>query len=616
MSKGIIVGVVGVVGASIGACGGNSGSQEDIASQQAAATGVPQLATGDSRSVSQPSYPAVCTTLTANFGTSQRSSPPSSDDTSRVAAALSACKGTGKGVVLAASGSHNAFFTGTIDVNGEALVVDSGVTLFGSSGYSGELILVSGTNAAIMGPGTIDGRGDLISGTPRLVQANGTTNFVAYNVTMQHPGKEHLYVEGGNGFTAWGIHIATPANTHNTDGIDIDSMTNATVESSFIEDGDDGIAVKTNHSGCSNVTVRNNVFRGTHGMSIGSQTFDGVTNVLWENNTMYGTDEWGHTSTSNNGIRIKSDASCGGPVKQVTFNATCLSDIEHPILFSTHYGSCSGTSGTPQYTDIVVNGVFSTKSPSNTTSEFNGFSASAPLSIALENVDLDVKATASNQYANVQVFNSNVSPSGTGVVVTSFTGSGSIPSCSFGGGSSSSSSSGSSSSSSSSSSSGSSSSSSSGSSGSSGGSSSGSASSSSGSSTSSSSGGTTSSSSGSASTSSSSGSTSGSSGGSSGGAIHATLSVQSSWGGGYCDNLTVYNSGSGAVSTWKVVLNTNQSTITSDWNATFAGTGPTYTITPESWNASIPAGGSQTVGFCANVTGTNSSPTVVSVTAM
>lgn len=51
---------------------------------------------------------------------------------------------------------------------------------------------------------------------------------------------------------------------------------------------------------------------------------------------------------------IKSDASCGGPVKEVTYNATCLSGIEHPIMFNTHYGAWSGTSGTPQYTDIVA----------------------------------------------------------------------------------------------------------------------------------------------------------------------------------------------------------------------------------------------------------------------
>ena len=69
------------------------------------ATGVnaQTVATGDPRSVSTPTYPAVCETLSAQFSTSARSSPPSSDDTSRIQSALTTCAGTGKSVVLAAS---------------------------------------------------------------------------------------------------------------------------------------------------------------------------------------------------------------------------------------------------------------------------------------------------------------------------------------------------------------------------------------------------------------------------------------------------------------------------------------------------------------------------------
>jgi polygalacturonase len=80
-----------------------------------------------------------------------------------------------------------------------------------------------------MGPGTIDARGDLVSGTPRLINSKNAQNLTVYNLTLKHAGKEHLYVEGGRNFTAWGVTIATPANTHNTDGIDIDSRTNATI---------------------------------------------------------------------------------------------------------------------------------------------------------------------------------------------------------------------------------------------------------------------------------------------------------------------------------------------------------------------------------------------------
>jgi polygalacturonase len=406
-----------------------------VATYAAYAASVPPLATGDTRSVSQPVYPAVCTTLSAKFTTSQRSSPPSSDDTSRIQAALNSCGGTGKSVVLAASGSNNAFYTGALTMNGQALVVNSGVTLFGNNSYtsSSQLISVTGTNAAIMGPGTIDGRGDLVSssGTPRLINATNVFNFIVINVTLKNAAKMHLYVESGNGFTAWAVQIHTPATTKNTDGIDIDSFTNATVNGCFVEDGDDGIVIKTNTNGASNITIKNNTLHGTHGLSIGSQTMFGVTNVLWTNNTVFGTDEFGNVSTDNNGIRIKSDQTCGGSVKQVTFTNTCMTGVKHLIQFNTHYGTCSGNSGIPVFTDIVVNGVKSVNSQSGAFSKFNGFDSSHLLGITLENISLDNTGQSGNQDASVGLFNSNLTPTGTGVTTFSVTGSGSVPTCTF-----------------------------------------------------------------------------------------------------------------------------------------------------------------------------------------
>ena len=148
------------------------------------------LATGDSRTVTQPTAPAVCQTVTAQFTSASRATPPSTsaDDTARVQAALTACANTGQSVVLDVSGSNNAFFTGSLNVVGEGLVIKSGVTLFGNTSYvsNAQLILVTGTNSSIFGPGTIDGRGDIYSGgkTPRLVQATNTTNFNISNVTL------------------------------------------------------------------------------------------------------------------------------------------------------------------------------------------------------------------------------------------------------------------------------------------------------------------------------------------------------------------------------------------------------------------------------------------------
>lgn len=386
-----------------------------------ASTAFPQiLATGDPRFVLPPFYPPLCSVVSAQFDSSLRATPPATDDTARLQAALTSCAGTGHGVLLDSSGTNNAFYSGGLTVNGEALIVGWGVTLFGNNYGTSQFISVTGTNAGIFGPGTIDGRGDLISGTPRLINVKKFQNFNAAYVTLEHAAKMHLYIEAGTGATIWGIRIATPANTKNTDGIDLDSLTDATVFGSFIEDGDDGVAVKTNSGPASNITVRFNRFYGTHGMSIGSQTMFGVTNVLWDDNQMFGTDQWGNVATDNNGIRIKSDQTCGGPVNQVTYRHTMLNGIKHLLIFNPYYGTCSGTPGIPVFQNIVVDGVTAVNSQSGAYSQFEGFNAANPLGLYLAHVNLDVTTQKNAQDAIVGLDDANITPSGPDVTTFDF----------------------------------------------------------------------------------------------------------------------------------------------------------------------------------------------------
>jgi polygalacturonase len=390
-------------------------------------------ATGDPRNVSTPTYPAVCQTLTAQFATSARSSPPSSDDTTRIQNALNACAGTGHSVVLASSGSHNAFYSNKLTVNGEGLVVSSGVTLEGNNSYSSqsELVDVIGTNSFIGGQGTIDGRGDLISGTPRLIQASNANNLIAYQITLAQGAHPLLYIEGGTGATVFGITILTPATRKNADGIDVDSISNVSVIGSSIEAGDDGIAIKTNSGAASNITIKNNRLYGTHGLSIGSQTFNGVTNVLFTGNYVYGVDHNGNVSSNDNAINIKTDVDCGGLVQQVTYQNTCITQGKHLIVVNANYGSCSGTKGTPQFKNIIVNGVKSVSSESGAYTRIEGFDSSHLAQVYLANLSLDSTTQSSDQDATVFLDNSNMTPSGTNVTTSTFTTSGSVPSCAF-----------------------------------------------------------------------------------------------------------------------------------------------------------------------------------------
>ncbi|NUS17942.1 MAG: polygalacturonase [Streptomyces sp.] len=472
--------------AAVAAAAALAGAATLVANAPAAsAASVPPLATGDTRTVTEPAVPAtVCATLSSGLQMATRKSSSDKEaappDTSRIQAALDSCR-TGSGQVavklVAGDSTHAAFLTGPLTVHeGEVLLLDSGVTLYGSlnpasyqvsgkptcgtvspdSGGCRPLITVSGANAGIEavrsgsgGQGRIDGRGDLaMLGTsttwwglaaqaksagekqqnPRMIQAGGSDDFTLYDIDLVNAPNFHVYYSG-NGFTAWGVRIKTPATAGNTDGIDPAGATNVTIADSYIQDGDDGIAIKGGSAASSNITIRDSHFYGTHGISIGSETSSGVSNVLVENNTVSGTDSAGLTGGSINGIRIKSSAASGGTVQRVTYADTCLTKVKYPLIFDTHYANGTG-SYTPYFTDIVVDGFKAGSSVSGATSTFVGLDSGHPLGLTLENVSLDATASTAS-YAQIGLYNSNITPSGTGVSTTSVTGSGSVPSCSF-----------------------------------------------------------------------------------------------------------------------------------------------------------------------------------------
>ncbi|MFE3858762.1 cellulase family glycosylhydrolase [Streptomyces griseorubiginosus] len=81
-------------------------------------------------------------------------------------------------------------------------------------------------------------------------------------------------------------------------------------------------------------------------------------------------------------------------------------------------------------------------------------------------------------------------------------------------------------------------------------------------------------------------------------ACTATYSVSSDWGSGFNAEVKVTNSGSTALSSWKVAWTwPGAQKVGSMWNASYTQTGSTVTATNASHNGSLPAGGSATFGF-------------------
>lgn len=244
--------------------------------------------------------------------------------------------------------------------------------------------LISATNvtdAAIMGDGTIDGRGyakllgkdfswwemarkaepkDDIYFSTRLLVASHADGLILYRVTLHNSPNFHVAVNQTNGFTAWGVHLLTPVDktldARNTDGIDPGSSTNVTIAHSWIDNGDDNIAIKAN---VKHMSVLDNHFYTGHGMSIGSEA-TGDEFILVDGLTE------DHTTS---GIRIKSNVTRGGYDHDLTYKNICMRGVKNPIAISPYYTNQTtegfvdpGYTGTkiPDYKKIRLENIYAT----------------------------------------------------------------------------------------------------------------------------------------------------------------------------------------------------------------------------------------------------------------
>jgi hypothetical protein len=378
----------------------------------------------DTRTVTEPSFPPACTVLTANQAAG--SLDETNFDTVRVQAALNSCA-VGQAVELAAQDHSNAFLIQPITIpSGVTLLVDAGVTVFtslnradypcpsSSSSDCTPLITVApGSGSGIMGYGIIDGRGgNTLNGEtvswwtqvpldprPRMIQMVHSDNFTLYKITLQNSPKFHVFGTG-NFFTAWGVKITAPTTSPNTDGIDPSGSHDITITNSYISDGDDHIAIKAGVGHVSNITISHNrLFQG-HGVSIGSETNAGAENILVTDFVMDGAN-----ALNQNVIRIKSDSSKGGEIRNITYENICARNPGHPLVFNPFNSSSTGTLF-PNMHDIVVHNMHVLNRQNSSTVEgyFNATGTSFPLGITLNNVALDgFKTTGTPDFPPAQV---------------------------------------------------------------------------------------------------------------------------------------------------------------------------------------------------------------------
>ena len=97
------------------------------------------------------------------------------------------------------------------------------------------------------------------------------------------------------------------------------------------------------------------------------------------------------------------------------------------------------------------------------------------------------------------------------------------------------------------------------------------------------------------------------------GTCSGTYSVVNSWQGGFQGQVVVKNTSSGTLNGWKLGWTfPGSQAISNLWNGSYAQSGETVTVTNASYNGSLAAGATSTVGFTA--TGSSASPSSVTCT--
>jgi polygalacturonase len=391
----------------------------------------------DTRQVAEPKLPPACATLKAQLRSvdgrkTLADMDESKPDTVRIQRAIDGCP-TGQAVALLPDGVHDAFLSGPLELrDGVTLLVGAGAILFASrnprdydvapgacgvvdrSGRGCRPLVAAAhvRGAGVMGDGIIDGRGwahltgrdvswwdlaeqartpqDARQNCPRLIVASQARDFMLYRVALRNSPNFHVTFSG-DGFTAWGVTIDSPKNARNTDGIDPGNATNVTITRCFIHTGDDQVAIKAGTPGpTSHITVAHNHFYTGHGMSIGSETDGGASDILVSDLSIDGAD---------NGIRIKSNSSRGGLVRHVVYEDVCIRDTKAPVYMDSNYAFYGAARDRlPEFTDIVLRNV---RVQGGGKIILEGYDERHRLGITFDNVMLDRAANIRASHAEV-----------------------------------------------------------------------------------------------------------------------------------------------------------------------------------------------------------------------
>ena len=267
-------------------------------------------------------------------------------NTAAIQAAIDAAEKAGGGIVEIPSG---IFLSGPIQLDNQInLHLDDGATLkmLPIDKYPGGTenpdTFIGGSSlhdVAISGSGTIEGQGTpwwpyaRVRGArrPRMIALSGCERILIEGVKLHNSPMFHIAISGhSHNVTVRGVTIRANPSTdpvnpgHNTDACDV-SGSEVLVENCDVSVGDDDF---TCGGGTHDVLITNCAYGYGHGVSIGSPTAGGVSNLTVINCTFHDTEA---------GIRIKSDRDRGGYLHNLSYLNLSMTNVAIPIQIYAAY---------------------------------------------------------------------------------------------------------------------------------------------------------------------------------------------------------------------------------------------------------------------------------------
>ncbi|CAN1159618.1 Probable polygalacturonase At3g15720 [Linum perenne] len=249
---------------------------------------------------------------------------------------------------------------------------------------------------SLNGGGSFDGRGLLWwhlckvqsnCSRPTALFFNNCKRLRISKLNHVNSPRNHIGISSSSNVKISTLNISAPADSPNTDGIDISGSTNVYVRDSYIGTGDDCIAI---NGFCSYINITR-VFCGPgHGISVGSLGQDGayqtVSNVVVKDCVF---------NRTLNAARIKTWKGGRGYVKKIRFEGITLIDAGNPIIINQDYVDNSSIGFPPsniEISEVSYDGVLGTSSEARSI-YFNceqGLSGMGCTNIVLNNVNIRV----------------------------------------------------------------------------------------------------------------------------------------------------------------------------------------------------------------------------------